>query len=444
MLKRVFSNIVRVLLLVTFISYTQIFFTIVHLTSICKSVDSAMTMNLTSQMIESRLRSALWGMFSGDALASPSHWYYGGFNQIQGDYGRGGITGYTKPVTDLRGSILNKSDPNGGGRLAGKGLGGKQVSIIGDIINHGKLPLWDPKKSIHYHATLQAGENTLEMQIARVLMKSIVANDGQFDEDHFRKAYIEFMTTKGSHNDTYASTCHRMFFANLIFHKKDPKDCPDNDGHNVDAIDGLVLPSITALAATARQLSIVSSDSLELTKEARISIQQASIKTAAVTRSSNVLAKASAAWADLVSDALILPISESDANNSMLQPIYNVAMQLKFSKPQPNRSDQMSACYLSQSLPPTLDMLAKYTRPSFLNNGADGIWKALLANANIGGENVHRAACLGVILGARVGDENLPHQLKSGLYEQQALEKEIDSFVVAVMKKTTSQKQCVE
>ena len=31
-----------------------------------------------SLMIESRLRSALWGMFCGDALASPTHWYYGG------------------------------------------------------------------------------------------------------------------------------------------------------------------------------------------------------------------------------------------------------------------------------------------------------------------------------------------------------------------------------
>lgn len=402
-----------------------------------------MSTNLTSQMIvESRLRSALWGMFSGDALASPSHWYYGGFNQIQGDYGRGGITGYTKPVTNMRGSILNKSDPNGGGRLSGKGAG-SQVSIIGDVINHGKLPLWDPKKSIHYHATLQAGENTLEMQIARVLMKSIVASDGRFDEDHFRKAYIDFMTTKGSHNDTYASTCHRMFFANLIFHKKDPKDCPDNDGHNVDAIDGLVLPSVTALAETVWQLSLSGCDSLQLSEEGRIAVQKASVMTAAVTRSSNVLAKASAAWADLVSDALILPISENDAENSMLQPIYKVAMKLKFGKPQPNRSDQMSACYLSQSLPPTLDMLAKYTRPSYLNYGNDGIWKALLANANTGGENVHRAACLGVILGARVGDENLPHEVKSGLYERHALEKEIDSFVGAVMMKTAS-KQCLD
>ena len=86
-------------------------------------------------------------------------------------------------------------------------------------------------------------------------------------------------------------------------------------------------------------------------------------------------------------------------------------------------------------------MLCKYTRPSHLNDGADGIWKALLANANIGGENVHRGACLGVILGARVGDENLPNELKSGLYERRALEEEIDSFVSAVMQKTTIE-QC--
>lgn len=80
-------------------------------------------------------------------------------------------------------------------------------------------------------------------------------------------------------------------------------------------------------------------------------------------------------------------------------------------------------------------MLCKYTQPSFLNDTPDGIWRALLDNANIGGENVHRAAVLGAILGARVGDENLPVQLKSGLYERASLEREIDSFVDAVMQK---------
>ena len=49
---------------------------------------------------------------------------------------------------------------------------------------------------------------------------------------------MKFMQTPGSHNDTYAATAHRMFFKNLV-EGKDPKLCPDNDGHNVDAIDAL-------------------------------------------------------------------------------------------------------------------------------------------------------------------------------------------------------------
>ena len=316
------------------------------------TVRNDVSMSLTSQMIESRLKSALWGALSGDALAAPTHWYYGGFPQIQSDYGRGGITGYTRPVTKLPGSILNKSDPNGGGRLSSGSIGGVgrgKITIIGDVINHGKLEYWNPQKSFHYHATLQAGENTLEMQLARVLMKSIVANNGMFDEDHFRKAYVDFMTTKGSHNDTYASTCHRMFFANMIFLKKDPKDCPDNDGHNVDAIDGLVLPSITALAETARQLSLSSSESdgLHLSEECRQSIQHAAARTAAVTRSSRLLEKVSGIWADLISAALILPTNKDRSDNDMEQPLNEVARQLGIGNPIPNRKDQMRYVYVN-------------------------------------------------------------------------------------------------
>ena len=54
------------------------------------------------------------------------------------------------------------------------------------------------------------GENTLEAQLVRVLMKSIVACGGEFSAVHFCNAYVKFMTTPGSHNDTYASTAHRQ------------------------------------------------------------------------------------------------------------------------------------------------------------------------------------------------------------------------------------------
>ena len=69
--------------------------------------------------------------------------------------------------------------------------------------------------NFHYHLGLEAGENTLEAQLVRVLSKSI-QDRGSFDANDFRERYMKFMTTPGSHNDTYASTCHRMFFANVM------------------------------------------------------------------------------------------------------------------------------------------------------------------------------------------------------------------------------------
>ncbi|KAL7503974.1 hypothetical protein ACHAXN_001691 [Cyclotella atomus] len=390
-------------------------------------------------IVESRIRGALWGIFSGDALASPTHWYYGGFPQIQRDYGRNGITGYTKPAMNLSGSILNKSDPNGGGRL--KFLSRENnVSIIGDVINHGKLMYWDPKQSIHYHATLQAGENTLEVQLVRVLMKSIVANSGCFDEDHFRQAYIDFMTTEGSHNDTYASTCHRMFFANMIFNKREPKDCPDNDGHNVDTIDGLVLPTVTALAETARQFTLSRGSNID--GDARTAIELAAAKTAAVTRSSDLLRNVSGVWANFVASTVMIPTKDSN-DQTIKTTLFKTAKQLGVRNPQPNTKDQMtvihclSACYLAQSLPPTLDMIAKYARQT-----SDATcWQALLANANVGGENVHRGAILGAILGALAGDDSLPSEMKDGLYDRENLQREIDEFIESILNKTPNVKK---
>ena len=43
--------------------------------------------------------------------------------------------------------------------------------------------------------------------------------------------YIDLMTTEGAHNDTYAGTAHRMFFANHVKGVK-PTECADNDWHN--------------------------------------------------------------------------------------------------------------------------------------------------------------------------------------------------------------------
>jgi ADP-ribosylglycohydrolase len=56
-----------------------------------------------------------------------------------------------------------------------------------------------------------------------------------------------------------------------------------------------------------------------------------------------------------------------------------------------------------------------------------------VANANVGGENVHRGSILGAILGARAGYDRLPPRLVDGLYDKANLAKEIDDFIQVVM-----------
>jgi len=50
----------------------------------------------------------------------------------------------------------------------GAGRGGKEGNIIGDVISHGKKHYW-LVPGTHYHATLQAGENTLNAQVRSLL-----------------------------------------------------------------------------------------------------------------------------------------------------------------------------------------------------------------------------------------------------------------------------------
>lgn len=57
---------------------------------------------------------------------------------------------------------------------------------------------------------------------------------------------------------------------------------------------------------------------------------------------------------------------------------------------------------------------------------------SLLANANVGGENVHRGAVLGALLGAATGEAAIPAHLKDGLHDAAALRTEIDAFKAAV------------
>ena len=51
--------------------------------------------NISIRMKKRRLKNALWGLFIGDALAMPAHWYYNTGNIVK-DFD-GGIRSYADP-----------------------------------------------------------------------------------------------------------------------------------------------------------------------------------------------------------------------------------------------------------------------------------------------------------------------------------------------------------
>eukprot|EP00435_Cladocopium_sp_Y103_P051694 s176_g16.t1 len=223
-----------------------------------------------------RAAGALWGLFVGDALAMPVHWYYGGPDQIRTDFGHL-LTGYERSVHPFPDSIMQLSNTGGGGR------GSDEGDVVGGVILHDKKPYWRRGGQFHYHQTLDAGENTLEAVLAREVIRSLTNTGGRFSAEDFRQRYIDLMTTPGSHNDTYASTCHRMFFKKWRSGVA-PEKCPDNDGHNVDTMDGLVLPSVVALAALVHGESLQDaakqgSEALAVTRSSRVLPQYVQIMT---------------------------------------------------------------------------------------------------------------------------------------------------------------------
>lgn len=196
---------------------------------------------------------------------------------------------------------MNQSNTGGGGRGSDKG------DIIGKVINHGKKQYWTAEGSFHYHCTLEAGENTLEAQLSRLVVRGISENQGDFAPEGIRKRCVDFMTTAGSHNDCYASTCHRMFFANL--QRGLPYErCPDNDNHNVDVIDGLVMAVPVALALSQR---------LPL-----VEVQEQVAVCAALTRASRTLSGYVSEYAELITQVVsgkpMLDVLRSVGHGSIL------------------------------------------------------------------------------------------------------------------------------
>merc|ERR1711994_957173 len=409
-------------------------------------------------VMQSKIKAALYGMYIGDSLAMPVHWYYD-TRRIRKDFGKAGIQKYEAPVKHFPGSIMNLSNTGGGGR------GSDKDSIVGEMILHGKKKFWLRGGSYHYHHGMTAGENTLDTLIARLMLQTIVSMEkgnrnitSLYDDpenatkskktkidvnsftESFLDDYIKYMTTPDSHNDVYAATAHRMFFANYA-NKREKFHCADNDGHNTDSVDGIInvlIVSLNEMVVRASQLEEVkeAKDAVDLkvdvtsnkTKRGDTSLNKVIFDSINVIRKSEELPLYGYIYHNLL---VKLIWEEKDLRKAIVEIIDEYPSVFKqgmrgLSKERLEEfrrtdasADPMSACYVSSNFPVMLMLAYKY---------ADSLEKALLASANAGGENVNRNALLGGIMGASTGMTEEVERLLDGLSLKDVLIKEIEKF----------------
>eukprot|EP00292_Cryptomonas_paramecium_P011626 CAMPEP_0113707870 /NCGR_PEP_ID=MMETSP0038_2-20120614/28649_1 /TAXON_ID=2898 /ORGANISM="Cryptomonas paramecium" /LENGTH=320 /DNA_ID=CAMNT_0000633479 /DNA_START=90 /DNA_END=1048 /DNA_ORIENTATION=- /assembly_acc=CAM_ASM_000170 len=308
------------------------------------SASASCTSPISAELVD-KAKGSMWGLLIGDALAMPTHWYYDQ-GHLRRTYEK--ITGYVKPQDKLPGSIMSLSNTGGGGRGSNSG------DIVGSVILHGKKQYWDRGANWFYHRGMSAGENTLEGTITRMILRSMLEHHG-YDHDAILADYVKLMTTPDSHNDTYAATAHRMFFANWV-QGKAPRDCPDNDGHNTDALDGLVnlVPVVLLLAPLGRDVA-----------------RERAAECASLFRRSSALPRYARLLADYLVDLLEgVPLKEATSSCGR-----KLGLDVEAMVRRSGGSDPMTACYLDSSFPSLLHYAYKY---------AHSPEEALLANANAG------------------------------------------------------------
>jgi ADP-ribosyl-[dinitrogen reductase] hydrolase len=349
-----------------------------------------------------RMRGALWGMFVGDALAMPVHWYYN-IAALWQDFGM--IRDYQAPKEHHPNSIMALAN------TAKAGRGNQDGDIVGTVILKGKKHHWGPANR-HYHQGMQAGDNTLNLLCSRVLMRSLNAL-GHYDQKDFLSEYIAFMTEPDRHNDTYAESFHRDFFANYA-RGIAPEKCAGAEGHDTASIGGLVgLPMVI--------LATLSEGNLATTHAATLAHQR-------LTHRSESLERYSLALANLMFD--IFDAQETDTETLVCKTASSVGFPVEelLKRVHRNQNSDLDviggllspACYVDQSFPSVLYLAARYS------NDFEG---ALVGNTNVGGDNCHRGAVLGCVLGAALGFEAIPKRWINGLTAHAEIQEEIEQFI---------------
>lgn len=318
-----------------------------------------------------KIKKGYLGSLVADAVSMPVHWYYN-TAELDRDYGQ--LEEYVGPKNPHAGSILWRSSyqrPANG------------VDILGD-----QARFWgEAGRGVHYHQFLAAGENTLNFKLAIELHRQVLEKGG-YDSKAWQALYIERMSHPEWHRDTYVEEYHRAFFIKLARGTK-PEACGLDDNH----IGGLAL--VPALVAALVETG--TTDPAELRAIAAKHIRLTHWN-AGVLEAGDVLVR------------LMIRLANGDDLETALREEANGVVSLRKFGEWSRYTDRQvvgqivsPACYIKDSFPASLYLIWKYR-----NDFTGGI----LANALVGGDNCHRGAVVGSLLGVIHG---VPPKWEKGL-----------------------------
>jgi ADP-ribosyl-[dinitrogen reductase] hydrolase len=300
-------------------------------------------------------RDAYLGSLAADALAMPVHWYYDRL-ALRREYGT--VRHFVAPLPKHTGSILwrSKYEP---------------LNERGDILR-GQAKYWG-QKDVHYHQFLAAGENTLNFKLAIELYEWLGGTQATYDPKQWLERYVTCMLQDDWHRDTYAEEYHRAFFTNYA-KGKPLLACGIEDEHIgglatvpalIAGLEGAALPQLRRAVQT--HVALTHQHEGVLRAADTLTMLLADVNAGTPLR--DAMRKHATDW---------LSPTKAEAWNN--EPDEHVIGQ-RFSP----------ACYIAESMPAALYLAWKYH---------DSFALGLSANAMVGGDNCHRGAVVGALLGA--------------------------------------------
>lgn len=303
----------------------------------------------------------------------PVHWYYNR-SALADDYGA--VEDFVAPKSPHTDSILWRSSWS---------APSPELDILGS-----QRPYWG-QRGVHYHQWLVAGENTLTIKLA-ALVWDYLCESGEYEAAAYLRRYVDYLTPPAHHRDTYLEECHRGFFTNLG--RGLPLErCAVNEKH----IGGLVMMLPVALFFS----------------EHPDKAQRLALEHLATTHRGNEMRLAGEAILSLLFAVLDgVPLDEAIREECARQrnPLFGFPYYKWLEREDGEVVGRRlsTACYIDQAVPAVIYLALKYAeRPE----------EGLIANTNLGGDNVHRGGVLGALLGAANGERCWPGRWREGLIE---------------------------